>query len=315
MSHQLQAVEDKHVDGLCALINRTYVADNVPMVISPTELADLLTTPHTNPAEDARVVLIGEVIVGYVVVMFRPTGRRQENTFLMGTVDELHRRVGIGAALIEWGIARSRERFAPIQNELPRIVRVEAYPWQQDRIDLFEQYELLPARFFSDMIRSLEVVPEATTVGFALEKWSSDHDEPARLVYNESFRDHWGSTPADPESWDSWLKAAPTRLDLSYVALVDEQLVGVALNANYPEDQAVTGRSEGWIELLGTLKEHRGRGIATALIVASCSGFAEAGFTHAALGVDNESQTGANKLYANLGFVVDRQSILLQRQL
>ena len=56
------------------------------------------------------------------------------------------------------------------------------------------------------------------------------------------------------------------------------------------------------IDQLGTLAPFRGRGLASQLIVASLHAFAADGLTHASIGVDSESPTGAARLYRQLGF-------------
>ena len=84
------------------------------------------------------------------------------------------------------------------------------------------------------------------------------------------------------------------------------------MNARYEADDEVTGRREGWIMTLGTLAEWRGRGVASALIIASLTAFADVGFTHGALGVDGDSPTGAGRLYRSLGFQVTGRSVLFQ---
>jgi hypothetical protein len=47
---------------------------------------------------------------------------------------------------------------------------------------------------------------------------------------------------------------------------------------------------------LGTEPDYRNRGIASALVLASCRSFAEADFSHAALGVDSANPNGAYRI-------------------
>lgn len=84
---------------------------------------------------------------------------------------------------------------------------------------------------------------------------------------------------------------------------------------SFPGDKAVTGRLDGWIDLLSVVRSHRGRGVASALIIASLRSFQEAGFTHAALGVDSENPTGADRVYERLGFRPMHRSVMHQLQL
>lgn len=86
------------------------------------------------------------------------------------------------------------------------------------------------------------------------------------------------------------------------MALARDEVVGYALNGQYPDDEALLGRRDGWINSLGVVRPWRHRGIASALVVTSLHSFAAAELTHAALGVDSDNPTGAAGLYRKLGF-------------
>jgi mycothiol synthase len=58
----------------------------------------------------------------------------------------------------------------------------------------------------------------------------------------------------------------------------------------------------GWLEHVSVRRAWRGRGVASALIVASLYALRERGMTIASLGVDGENLTGALRLYEQLGF-------------
>ena len=69
------------------------------------------------------------------------------------------------------------------------------------------------------------------------------------------------------------------------------------------------GRTEAWIDGIGTIESHRGRGIASALITMAMRAFRDDGMQYAILGVDSENETGANSVYERLGFEAERRSI------
>ena len=100
------------------------------------------------------------------------------------------------------------------------------------------------------------------------------------------------------------------RPDLSVVALdADGAVVAHCMCSRYPEDDALLGRSDGWVSYLGTLPQWRGKGLASALIIESLHRFAADGLTHASIGVDADSPTGAARLYRSLGFEPNQRSI------
>lgn len=313
MDVRLTPASDDHAAALAALITRNNRADGIPMVVVVDEVHDMLHGRHIDPALDTRVVLLGDRLVGYMFVHHRPSGSREERVYLDGGVDPEFRRRGIGSTLVAWAMDRARARMAPIDNDLPRVIRADSYDWREDQIALHRRFGLRPERYFHEMLRPLVAIPERPPVsGIAIIPWKAEHTEAARRLHNEAFSDHWGSIPADAESWEQWLGDYGCRVDLSFIAMDGASVVGLALNAHYPDDAAVHGRLEGWVDRLCTAQSHRGRGIASGLLVASMQAFAAAGFDHAALGVDSASPTGADRLYADLGFVVDRRTVVSQ---
>ena len=64
----------------------------------------------------------------------------------------------------------------------------------------------------------------------------------------------------------------------------------------------VRGFSEGWIEQVGTKREHRGSGLAAALIQAAMRAFALDGNEYATLEVDTENSTNPHGLNTRLVF-------------
>ena len=70
------------------------------------------------------------------------------------------------------------------------------------------------------------------------------------------------------------------------------------------EDNAATGRNEGWIEVLGTRRGHRKLGLGRAMLLAGMRWLQAQGVATAVLGVDAENPTGALRLYESVGVVV-----------
>ena len=129
-------------------------------------------------------------------------------------------------------------------------------------------------------------------------------DEAVRRTFNASWADHWGSRQRDQQTWRTEIIASSVfRPDLSSVALAGDEVVAFLLADRFPQDDEVRGHAEAWISTLGTLREWRGRGIASALIVRALHAFRADGLDHAMIGVDAESLTGAAALYRGLGFV------------
>jgi mycothiol synthase len=90
--------------------------------------------------------------------------------------------------------------------------------------------------------------------------------------------------------------------DLWRVAWDGDEVVGSVMNQIDPEENAKSGLDIGWLEHVSVRRAWRGRGVASALIVASLHALRERGMAIASLGVDGENLTGALRLYEQLGF-------------
>lgn len=298
---------------LMTLIER---ADHLPMVTNRGEVDDLFDSPDIDSSDDLRVVEVDGEFVAYAAVEHAPAGHRHEQAHLSGGVRPDWRHRGVGRRLLDWQIARANERLAATDLALSAHLIAYAYDMEVSKLQLLERHGFHRARFDHELTRSLEQIPRPTAIpDLTIRPWAEADDEPARTVFNAAFADHWGSTPRNPESWRHLIGQAGRRLDLSFVAIDDGtgEVVAIALNGHYPEDAEITGRLDGWIESLGTLRSHRKRGIASALVTHSMVGFAAAGFDHAMLGVDTQNPTGAYGIYEDLGFTKLRTSVTMQR--
>ncbi len=301
------------VPALHALIRRSETADRIPIATTIDEVEELFETTSFDPARDGRVVEVGGAIVGYGRLWHIPSGVRLERVYLSGVVDPDHRKRGLGQKLLDWQIERATEILGRYDHDLPRFVRAQTYDWQTDVQSLYRRAGMTPVRWNEELLRDLGDIPSPLPPhGIRLAPWSEEHQEPARLVSNAAFADHWGSTPRSAESWDETVNEFGVRLDLSRVALAGDEVVGMVLNSHYPGDEAISGRRDGWIDQLGVLAGWRNRGVASALINASLEAFRQAGLTHAMIGVDGDNPTGASRLYRSLGFEVSHRSVTYQ---
>lgn len=292
------------------------IADAIPLVTSLAEFEDWLSEPHFDLSADSRGAEVDGSLVGFARVWHRPSGQREERAYLLGAVHPHHRRQGIGSQLFEWQFDRARRRLEAGPAHLPRYVRAQAYDFETGARSLYQRHGLQPVRYQDELLRSLEgdLVPPklgSTTIT----PWDDGRSEEARTVYNQAFADHWGSTPRDPATWRHFIGSTGIRTDLSHLAVDSGRVVGLALNAHYPDDEALSGRRDGWIFQLAVLGSHRRRGIGSALITSSLRSFRDAGFTHAALGVDSENPTGAYRLYEAMGFRRMTRSVVYQSPL
>jgi ribosomal protein S18 acetylase RimI-like enzyme len=92
-----------------------------------------------------------------------------------------------------------------------------------------------------------------------------------------------------------------------------DEIVGLGLNVIDPDWIAQTGRQEGYLDTLAVLREHRKRGLGTALISKSLRVLRDAGMEAVHLHADSENLTGAMRLYEGVGFEVRKRYVSYRR--
>ncbi len=314
---ELRPVRPDERPAVRDLHQRSFDHDGVPEVLSLEEVEEELDDGHVVLETDTRVAVVDGVIVGTCWAYHLPSDVKEERCYLNGEVEPAFRGNGVGRELLAWGIDRAAELLQSSGSELPKFIRVDAFEFIEDAHRLYRRMGFEPIRYMDELLRPLTNLPASREVdGIRIVPWPADRDEEIRLEKNAAFADHWGSTPTSPKHWEQAVHGYGSRLDLSFIAVDDhDRVVGHCLNRRYPEDDELIGRSDAWIDSLGTLAEWRGRGIASAMIIRSLRAFAADGLTHASIGVDSANPTGAAELYRSLGFNRHQRSITHQIQI
>lgn len=309
-------LEPSHSADVHALVRRCEIADDIPIVTPVEEIEEMFDEPHFDPSLDGWVIEADGGVVGWGRIHHTPSGVGQERAYVLGDVDPAWRGRGLGRRLLARQIDRARTVVRGYHHRLPGFIRAHAYDWRWDTQAIYEEAGMAAVRYNDELLRPLDALPAppSPTAHFTISRWNESHQEPARLVMNSAFADHWGSTPRNPEVWRSHLIGYGSRLDLSFVAFAGDQMIGATTNFHIAQDEELTGRLDGWIGMLGVVRSWRKRGVASALIVESLHAFAEAGFTHAMLGVDSANPTGAYSLYTGLGFQPVHRSVTYELQ-
>ena len=324
LRYDLQVMQSVHLrpatpadaTSIHELVRASEVHDREPLVTPIEEIQEMFEDPHLDPMEDVRVAYVGEQPVGWGRVWHHPSGERLERAYLFGTVLPDRRGQGIGRVIFAWQLERARTVLGSYRHDLPLQVKTAAWDWLSDAQHLYERFGFTAVRWFDELLRPLDPPLEVGEVdGVDIASWRSDRSEEVRLLHNRAFADHWGSGATDQAAWEKRLTGYGIRLDLSVVALSAGRAVGYSINEVYPEDEQLLGRRDGWIGTLGVDRDQRGKGIASALIATSMDRFRRAGLTHASIGVDADSPTGAHRLYRRLGFQMEKRSITHQLEL
>lgn len=313
MTIELRPLTEDDLPAVCALHNRSEAHDGVPRVLELEELAEELE--GIDLALDGRLALVDGELAGYAYTYHLPSDTGQERCYVFGQTDPSFRRRGVGAALMRFGVERGTEQLRSSGNGLPKYLRADSSDDIAGALRLFESCGMQPVRWFEELLRPLVDLPPLQPVdGARIVPWPDGREGETLAVKNAAFADHWGSTPTRAERWQQQVRGFGARPDLSFVAEDERtgEIVACCLNHRYEADDVVLGRRDGWIDTLGTMAAWRGRGLASGLIAASLRAFADAGLTHASIGVDADSPTGASRLYRSLGFSPVRRSVTYQ---
>jgi ribosomal protein S18 acetylase RimI-like enzyme len=213
---------------------------------------------------------------------------------------------------IDWWESRSRQRLAERSDHLAKVLWFGVYAHQTEQVALLESKGFEIRRYYDELVRDLSqaVDPQPMPTGIHLVPADEARPGDELKVHNEAFRDHWGSQPFSQERWEQFRNEfyLPSA---SYVAYDGESPVGHIFSTKYPHDFEDRGFTHSWIESIGVIPGFRKRGLATAMISAALADFIEDGMEFAVLDVDSENPTGAYGIYESQGFVLDRRSVAL----
>lgn len=265
-------------------------------------------SPRSRPDEDTLVGYDdeGEVVATAWAGCNRAVTERR-GVYLGGAVHPDRRGEGIGRLVLDWELAHADAWDAATREHGfgPLVMRLYAPTTQADVRDLAERRGLGVERYFFEMSRRLDDRPAAPApAGVRVVDWQPDRSREVHRVVDEAFRDHWGHADRTDEMWDELVGSRAFRVAWSVVAIDEatDEVVGAALNCAYEQDWQATGLTEGYTDELAVARSHRGRGVASALLVASMQRFADAGLDAAGLGVDAANPSGALHLYEGLGY-------------
>lgn len=232
----------------------------------------------------------------------------------MCRVDPAWHGKGLGKALLGWVVAYNTERAATLG---PGTLQTTVDDNDPALVGLLDALGYRPAQHEADLVRrDLEHIPDKRLPdGVEIRPVDESH---LRVIYEadrDAFADHWGSRPHTDSDWTEFLGFAHRDESLWKVAWAGERVVGQVRGFVNVEENERFDRKRGWAEFISTAADWRGRGVASALICETLRGFEQRGLEEAALGVHVENQTGAYRLYQNLGFEVINSSTSYERRL
>ena len=247
--------------------------------------------------DDGSVVAFGQVIAP-------PAPESIVRSVLVGGVDPAYRGRGIGRSLLGWQEGRGRQQLAASGLAMPGWILAYSQERNAGAGRLFERAGFATERYFSQLERDLaEPIPElALPEPLTMVNLTPELFEAARTAKNDAFRDHWGSQPTSEEGWDGMMTLPSCRLDLSFLALHGDEVVGLVIVDVNEADWELQGFRGSYISLVGVTAPWRRQGVAPSLLSASLLASRDDGLERAVLDVDSDSPTGALGLYTGMGF-------------
>ncbi len=300
-----RALTADDVDAVADLLAAAEPVDDTGEHLDVDDLTEWWVNDLVDLSRDGRAVCTADgTLVAWAVAIALGGVREDHRIELEGRVHPGWRGRGIGRALLAWQARRAAELHRRDHPELPARLTVSVCPGMGSLESLARRAGFVAERWYADMERPLAGLPEVPAVpGVELVPFAWDRDDEVRRAHNAAFTDHHGSAERDATAWATWYTGQRAfRPELSVLALVDGAVAGYVLTYVYDADTRATGVQQAHLGQLGVLRPARGRGIASAAILAALRAGAAAGCDTGGLQVDTENPTGAFALYQRLGF-------------
>jgi len=289
-----------------ALLTAIQDADRSDEYYSEQDAQEAFGQPDQDFANGSVAIYDGPTMVGYGMLTSRSEADPVHDMRYEGGVHPSFRGRGLGGELLDWAEKAAVPLHSDRHPGRPLSLSSGCLSSNAGAVALHEQRGYQPVRWFHSMVRDLSAaIPEAMVpAGVQIVGYQPGMAEHARLVRNESFRDHWGSTETPAQVWAHYLASGAFRPGFSFLAYEGSEPLGMLMSYEYEAYNAKTGHRNLHIALVGTRAAGRKRGIATALLVTAMSAARADGYDQASLGVDADSLTGAVRLYEHVGFTV-----------
>ncbi len=281
--------------ALAALFNTVAEADGTGDTATEQVVAEIFAMPRFDAADDSFSVWDGADLVGAGFVTVRDVavdGRAM--VVPEGAIHPDRRGAGLGADLLDRLERRGIELAHTRLPGLPVRLRTSGGLQDSSAQRLLEQAGYAPGNYFLTMEVDLATWrdPGADTVSVPP---GPELSEAVREAHNDAFRDHRNFSPIPQDSWEHWGRSSAYRPALSRVVVEDGRVLAYATASEYEPGTV-------HIDLVGTRREARGRGLAKDVLTSGLRAARAAGMSTSELEVDSTSPTGADRLYTSVGY-------------
>ena len=277
---------------------------------SAADLEEEMANPELEVGKDFVGAYDGEELVGYFSILPRGEAEGHLKVHVQGAVLPARRGQGIGTRLVAAMLARAEEASTERRPDLPAKLTTTGLSSDAAQADLLSSAGMSGERWNFVMRTSLDDLPDRLPLprGYEFLRYDASMAGAMLDAHNAAFLDHPNFTPWSETLWKQFITESRSfRPELSFVVVPtgEKDIVAYLQTAEFDAYFEATGRREAYVGKLGTLREHRGRGIAAALLVHCLHAYRDAGFDEASLDVDSENPTGALGIYERAGFAVE----------
>jgi mycothiol synthase len=310
-------IEPRDARDWAALLAAIQSADQDWGFFTEQDLLEGFSDPYQDFARGSTAIYDGGTMVGYGELIARGEADPVHQMRYRGGIHPAYRQRGLGGRLLEWAEAAAvplhRERYP----DRPLSLSGSCLSRNAGAIALYAARGYQQVRSYYAMVRDLTTLLPglAAPPGVGIAGFTPERSEDARLIRNEAFHDHWGSTETSAQGWAHFIGTGAFRPAFSFLAYSAGEPAGFVISHEYDAYALATGIKDLHIAVLGTRRAGRKRGIGSALLLRALTEAQAAGFTSASLGVDADSLTGAVGLYQRAGFTVEHTSVTQTRQL
>jgi mycothiol synthase len=305
------------VAAWASLVSAVQAFDKDEDILGEDDLAEEFDGPLLDFDRGSLAVFDGDAMIAMALLEPRGEANPVHLMHLWARVHPQYRGLGIGTRLLEWAeqaaVPLHKERFG----EAPLALLPENLARVTDALTLLEANGYRQTRWFHAMNCDMSAgAPEAAVPdGAEIVGYTPEQDADARLVRNESFRDHWGSSALSEQEWAFFMGFKGFRPAFSFLAYIGPEPAGVLIAHEYDTYNRLRDTRDVYISTVGVRQFARKRGIASALLATAMRTAWQDGCVAASLGVDADSLTGAVGVYERLGFAIKDTSITLIKDL